>query len=428
VLAVEREAMAAELARFDVDQPVVRVNGVPHRRVLRCEQTYWGLAGTFRVERSLYSAREGDSAACPMELRAGIVDGRWTPWAVQVAAWTVAHLTPQEAADLFARLGGLAPSKSSLDRLPKALGERREAGREEWEQALRAGESVPDEAVAVAVSLDGVLLPMKNGERARKRACSRQHGKRTKGPAGYSEAGCGTLSFYDSTGARLSTIRIGRMPERKQATLKAMLAAELDRVLELRPDLKLVKLADGARDNWDYLSDCLPPGVELVDFYHAAEHLRAALVAAYGETSPTAHAQFEKHRRVLRDDPDGVDKVIRALCYLRDKHPRNRKIQAELTYFRRNRERMRHAAAREQNLPIGSGVVEAACKTLVTQRMKRSGMRWLHEGGQAILTLRSLVQSDRFDRAWALLVDTYRARVSVPRNVLAFASRRHVSA
>ena len=428
VLAVAREEMAAELAKHDIDQPVVKIDGVVHRRVVRSEQEYWGLAGRFRVKRSLYSTREGEPAACPMELRAGIVDGRWTPWAAEVAAWVVTHMTPQDAEDLFARMGGLSPSKSSLDRLPKALGERWEAGREDWEESLRSRETVPKEAVAVAVSLDGVLLPMKDGERARKRDDAREAGKRTKGPAGYCEAGCATLSLYDKRGERLSTIQFGRMPEHKKATLKEMLTAELTHVMAQRPDLKLVKLADGARDNWDYLSDHLPLGVELVDFYHAAEHLQSAIDEAYGETNPKGRAHAEKLRHVLRDDPNGVDKVIRALRYQRAQHPRSKKIQTELTYFMNNRDRMKYAAATAAHLPIGSGVVEAACKTLVTQRMKRSGMRWLPEGGQAILTLRSLVQSDRFDRGWAILVTTYKARVTVPDNVLGFPSRPHVSA
>ena len=61
-----------------------------------------------------------------------------------------------------------------------------------------------------------------------------------------------------------------------------------------------------------------------------------------------------------------------------------------------------------QNLPIGSGVVEAACKVLVTQRMKRSGMAWSPAGGQAILTLRAWARSDRFEAAWKILTSTYR--------------------
>ena len=71
------------------------------------------------------------------------------------------------------------------------------------------------------------------------------------------------------------------------------------------------------------------------------------------------------------------------------------------------------------NYPIGSGIVEAACKTLVTERLKRSGMRWRHTGGQAILTLRSLIQSDRFEPAWELMKSNYVKAVNVPENVIA---------
>ncbi len=251
---------------------------------------------------------------------------------------------------------------------------------------LRAQETVPLEAVTVAVSLDGVMVPMKDGGRAQKRDEAKAQGKHTCGPAGHSEVGCGTLSFYDAEGDRLSTVRMARMPESHKASLKTMLTQEIETVLSQRPDLTLVKLADGARDNWTYLSTALPPGVELVDFYHACEHLKKAFDAAYGENSSKSKAQFEKYRYTVRDEPAGVEKIIRALAHLRDSRPRKKKLATELAYFRRHRHRMHYAEAQAQNLPLGSGVVEAACKTLATQRMKRSGMRWRHRGGQAILT------------------------------------------
>jgi hypothetical protein len=424
VVAVEREGLAEELARLDVDLPAVTIEGEGYRQVVRCEETYTSAAGPVRVMRSLYRRLgEGERTLCPLELRAGIVEGRWTPLAARQAAFVVAHLTPQEGEDLFRELGNMSPSKSSLDRLPKQLSERWEAERERFEAALRTEETVPPEAVTVAVSLDGVMVPMKDGGRTQKRQDAKAQGKHTCGPAGYQEVGCGTLSFYDAEGERLSTVRLARMPEKHKATLKDTLSEEIAAVLEQRPDLTLVKLADGAKDNWTYLGAVLPQGIEIIDFYHACEHLKAAFDAAYGENSTKSKAQFEKYRHLLRDEADGVEKVIRALCHLRDTHPRKRKLSTELAYFRCHRHRMRYAQAQAQNLPIGSGVVEAACKTLATQRMKRSGMHWRQAGGQAILTLRALHQSERFARAWKLLSSTYKQTVEIPENVVLFPKR-----
>jgi len=422
--AAECETLGQEIARLDVDVPEILIGGVPHRRVVRCEETYFGAAGPVRVMRSLYSTRqEGERAVCPMELRGGMVEGRWTPLAARQAAWVVAHMTPQEGEDLFAMLGGMAPSKSTLDRLPKQLSERWEADRENFEKALRDGEAVPKEAASVAVSLDGVMVPMKDGKREEKRASARAIGKGERGPAGYQEVGCATLSVYDTEGERLHTIRLARMPEPTKATVKNSLTDELAAVLEKRPDLKVVKLADGAKDNWEYLNEMSPPSPQVLDFFHATEHMKSAVAAAYGENNPATNVQFEKLRLTLRDDQNGTEKVIRSLAHLRDRYPARRAIARELRYFRRNRHRMRYAEMKAANLPIGSGVMEAACKTLATQRMKRSGMRWRQQGGQAILTLRALAQSDRFEPAWRMLGETYKRKVGLPDNVVPLRAR-----
>ena len=84
-----------------------------------------------------------------------------------------------------------------------------------------------------------------------------------------------------------------------------------------RPDVWVVKVADGAPDNWSYVGETLPCGVEVLDFYHATEHLGAALAAAYGEGTLPYQERWETLRTILRDDPQGVDKVIGALERLR---------------------------------------------------------------------------------------------------------------
>jgi len=422
IMGLEREILAEEMAQADIDAPALLVDGEKYSRVLRAEESYFTAAGEVRVMRTLYKDRSDESkrAICPMEYRLGIVEGRWTPQAAQQAAWVVAHLSPQVSEELFQRIGNMSPSKSTLDRLPKQLNERWESEREDFEQRLRLEEYVPEEAVTVAISLDGVMVPMKAAEGSQKRKQTAKEGKLTRGPAGYREVGCGALSFYDEQGEMLQAIRMGRMPQSGKTELKAMLKAELGTVLAQQPKLRVVGIADGAKDNWNYLReqilDVLPSSfekVDILDFFHASEHLSKAYAAAYGEGTVKARSNFEKQRLILLEDPQGASKVIRSLIYLRDKYPRRKILQETVEYFRINQSRMRYREYREAGLPIGSGVIEASCKTLVTQRMKNSGMRWSQAGGQAILTLRAWTQSDRFDRAWALLSATYKVDFTI---------------
>jgi hypothetical protein len=336
----------------------------------------------------------------------------------------VSQLSPQKAEELFARVGSMTPSKSSLDRLPKLLAERWNDDRKGFEAILREAMVVPDEAVTVMASLDGVLAPMKDGRAVETRAETAARGQIAKGPAGYREVGCATLSFCDKDGKCLAAVRMARMPEPHKRSLKELLKAELDVALTNRPDLRLVKAADGANDNWTFLQDELPPGDEVVDFFHAAEHLNAAVAAAYGDGTVAARRRFADLRHVLLEQEGGAETVIRSLIHLRDKHPRSERIATELAYFRKRRHRMRYAEMKAQGLPIGTGVTEAACKTLVAQRLKQSGMRWGQEGGQAILNLRGWAQSERFDQAWALLAATFRSEVTLLNDVVAIRSRR----
>lgn len=215
-----------------LDLPFVFINGEMHRRACRCAQSYLTAAGEVSVTRTLYRARRSSAATARSPRRAGIVEGYWTVLAARQGAMLVSHLTPRDAEQVLATLGHMQPSKSSLDRLPKALSARWEARREAFEATVReASVEVPETARAVVVSLDGVMAPMRGG---------------------YREASCATVSLVDADGERLHSVRMGRMPESHKATLKTMLAAEVESVLAKRPDLTVVKLADGAKDNWTF--------------------------------------------------------------------------------------------------------------------------------------------------------------------------------
>jgi hypothetical protein len=416
----EREIVADVMSASDVDADAIEVDGRVHRRVLKSAQTYMSAAGEVSVERWLYKDRRDLTAhaLAAMDLKLGIVEGFWTQRAAEQASWVVTQMTPQKAEELFGRVGNMDPSKSSLDRLPKALGERWEAEREKYEQVLRDALVVPDETCSIAVSIDGVLAPIDGGQCPTDvRADAASEGRVSKGPAGYREVGCATLSFCDAKGDLISAIRFGRGPEHKKLTLKEILSKDLAHVLAHRPDLPLVKITDAGGDNWEYLAT-LPPGPEILDFFHATEHLAAAIAAVHGDGTFATRHKFELLRERLLTEDRGAEAVINALRYLAGKHPRTTKVVKVLAYFRKNKHRMRYAEWKRAGYMIGSGVVEAACKTLVAQRLKLSGMRWGERGAQAILTMRGWDQSDRFDEAWALVAATYHCEVQLLANVI----------
>ena len=183
-------------------------------------------------------------------------------------------------------------------------------------EALRAQESVPADATTLAVSLDRLMAPMKDRARQAKRDATSAPGRPTKGPAGYPEVRCGTVSCYDCEGQRLT--------ETKKATPKQMLSGEMNAALEQRPDLRLVKLADAAHDNRTHLGESAPQAdssTDLVDFFHAAEQLNAATDAAYGDNHLRGPAQCEKYRHLLRNEPGRVERMIRGLRYLQRPAP-----------------------------------------------------------------------------------------------------------
>jgi hypothetical protein len=413
VYTMGQAALSDVLTHYDTTTDVISIGDQTYRRKHKAVKTYQTGLGPVEINRHIYVNRKKDGdgrATCPLELQAGIIEGYWTPMAAKNAMWGLAHLTAHEVEDMLLQFGKMNPSRSSLDRLPKALNQHWEPQTIAYHDELIASESIPKNARSVAVSLDGVMVGMK----PQKSATEKPGSMKTE----WKEASCGTVSFFDADGERLSTIHYGRMPEHKKATLKTMLRKHTEAVLQQRPELKLVHLADGAQDNWTFFDEDMPLAFQLTDFYHASEHLKAALDAAYPKNMSKSRLKFEHYKIVLRDELGGINKVLRALRHLRNQHKGNAVIAANVTYFANNQHRMKYAEAKNNNYPIGSGIVEASCKTLVGQRLKRAGMSWQHNGGQGILTFRSLIKSQRFDKAWTFMAAHYKQTVIEHKNVI----------
>ena len=296
----------------------------------------------------------------------------------------------------------MTPSAAHLDRLPRAIQAVVDKDRLEIEETIRQADILPaaSSVALIMVSLDGVMTPMKDAPRIPGLK------KDDVGPKGHKEAACATVSLFDQNGDRLHTIRFGRMPESKKPTLQQQLKDELQHVLTRYPLAKVQAVADGAEENWRILSEiALGLGIEMektLDYYHAMEYVAEAFKLATGKDT---QAETKHWGEVLRTEPNGVESLIAAIESRVNlaKGETQEKIQKKLNYIVNHKDMMPYAQLLAAKKPIGSGIQEAACKTLVSQRMKNSGMTWSQAGGQAIITLRGFYQSERWDNAWKVL-------------------------
>ena len=160
----------------------------------------------------------------------------------------------------------------------------------------------------------------------------------------------------------------------------------------------MVVLGDGAPWIWNLAELHFPGATKIVDFYHAAEHLNAIAHLRYSEDEARRNAWFGRMRkRLLRGR---VVEIIAELKGLKVGNKKQEALAKAVAYFEKNQERMRYDRYRKQGLFIGSGVVEAGCKSLIGQRLKLSGMHWTVQGANAIIALRCCLESGGFEDYW----------------------------
>jgi hypothetical protein len=165
-------------------------------------------------------------------------------------------------------------------------------------------------------------------------------------------------------------------------------------------DEVVVCLGDGAPSNWTQFDEHFPNRVEVLDWYHAMEHLWSAGNGIFGQGTPDAVGWVKKWEGELWEGR--VEAVIVAL------HREGKRegvggeaAREQIHYFETNRERMRYVEYRAKGYPIGSGTVESACKRLIGARLKGAGMCWGKPGAQGVLTLRAELLSDRWEQSWS---------------------------
>ncbi len=409
-----RLSTAAALEAYKASAPVVDVGGRLYARMPQASSgTYFTMHGAVEVERHLYrevGVRNG-ATVVPLELRAGLFEGRWTPRAAAAAAHLIQSVPSREAEALCGSLQVLPLSRSSLARVADAVGRDWETRRERAEAHLLDAWELPERARAISVSVDRVNVPVSvvsdvyldpETKRTRRRL-----------QVEYRQAYCAVITAYDHDGAPVGCIRYGRMPSYGRDALEQTLRADLLALLSLRPDLKVVGLADGAPEMQKLLDRvfqavALPADTPVVlDFWHVIEKLAVAVVA----TGRSADQHLPTWKAELVANDYAIFRILTRLRTWRTHYLDSAMIPEALddaiTYLDNNAERMRYASLRADKLPIGSGTVEATCKTLVTVRLKRPGARWSESGAQAILHLRGLATSNRWEAGMGFLMSQH---------------------
>jgi len=161
---------------------------------------------------------------------------------------------------------------------------------------------------------------------------------------------------------------------------------------------KKVVLGDGAEWIWKQASLHFPDAIQIVDLYHACEHLWRLGAKLYPNDSPAQKRWVMVRKEKL--DEGKIERLVASLRSQAASHPELAEdIRIETNYFEDNKERMRYPQFRKQGLFVGSGVIEAGCKT-VLGRLKRSGMFWTVRGANAIITLRCCQVSGKFEDYW----------------------------
>jgi hypothetical protein len=163
---------------------------------------------------------------------------------------------------------------------------------------------------------------------------------------------------------------------------------------------KKVVIGDGAEWIWNLVAEHFPDAIQIVDLYHARQHLWDVARQLYPNDAVQQKTWMKAHQRRLLDQGK-IEKLVSALRSIEATKPQMaEKIRTEADYFERNAERMRYPKFRRQHLFIGSGVIEAGCKTVIASRLKRSGMFWTVRGANAILALRCSHINGRFEDYW----------------------------
>lgn len=349
--------------------------------------------------------KTGDATIFPLAEQLGIVAGA-TPALAERAAYYQAEAgatqrrTLQRLQQEHGVKWGVKKLREVAERIATSMAEvRHDVQVEKLLQLLEAAwQSTGSHKPVLSVGRDGIslVLSIKSGT-----VCE--------------VASTGTITVLDRRGKRLGTVYLGYMPQSKQGRMSEELTRLLSEVLRRweRPLPRLCYVTDAGDNESSYYEDVLQrmkhprtgerlEWVRVLDYYHASKRVWTMAESLFG--SGSSAKGWVKRMKKLMVKPNGIRRVLasaaalRIRCELRGKA--RKEFNTAYNYLRDRTGMMRYAAYKRVGIPRGSGVTEAACKTLYTQRLKLSGMRWKKAGGQTIVNLRVMLLSGVWDEAY----------------------------
>ena len=375
---IGQKVLTEALSRYDTEGEPIRFGSYAMTSKGRSPECYKTLFGEVSLKRHTYQRSDGGKTFCPLEHNARICENA-SIGLCQILASKHVSLSGRCLQREMELSHQLDFSLSYLQEVTQELGRRALSKEDHWTYAPL---TLPKEAKALVVYLDGTCGAI----------CHE----------GYKQIMVGAIDLLDAEGNRLETACVAHAPEEGKGSFLARMERELDRLDKRYGKVTWLGMCDGAPDLQGWLEaqcdDCT------LDFYHVSEYV-AKTAPAFGKTQAAQQAWLEETLHELKHDPKGAIQLQRKLTGALEAEGVSGEVRAALAdaarYVSNNLGRMDCAVNRALNLPIGSGVIEAACKHVVKQRVACSGMKWKRKGLQAVLTLRSLYQSTgRWEQFW----------------------------
>lgn len=346
------------------------------------------LCGDIEAERAYYHCKECGRGYLPWDRGQGLDQRIWSPGVKALVAESCARLTYTEVSKLFERVLGFSVEESSQQDIVGDIGSRLRA----QELDVIDGYFERDKAIETDARPSRLYVSM---DAAKAHTGGGWHDIKTgvvfegKRPPRDSER-----KTDEMQGARYVAIQETSEEFGRRLYARALASgAEHAR--------QVVVIGDGAEWIWNEAAIHFHGSVEILDYYHACEHIWSLANTFYGEGSSNGKRWAETHCRKLKRA--GPTSLLRALCRRKARTAEQKEsLRRELAYIRTHRKRMQYPKYLARDMMIGSGPVESACKVVVGQRLKQAGMRWSEDGADAILALRTAVLNDESDRIeWA---------------------------